>query len=64
MTSDTHTYCRAFSSGAVTSCFYDYGLSRLGFKRPTFRLRGQRSYPLHHRCGRYYWFGVLRGANG
>ena len=36
-------YCRAFSSGAVTACFYDLGLARLGFKHPTFRLRDQRS---------------------
>ena len=45
----TLTYCRAFSSGAVTSCFYDLGLSRLGFENPTFRLRGQRSNPVRHR---------------
>ena len=25
-TRDTHTYCRALSSGAVTICFYDLGL--------------------------------------
>ena len=48
----THTCCRAFSSGAVTTCFYDSGLSRLGFKHPTFRLRGQRSNPLRHRRGK------------
>ena len=30
-TRDTHTYCRVFSSGAVTACFYDLGPSRLGF---------------------------------
>ena len=24
--------CRAFGSGAVTTCFYDYGLSRPGFQ--------------------------------
>ena len=41
---DTHTYCRAFSSGAVTTL----GLSRLGFEHPTFNLRGQRSNPLRH----------------
>ena len=39
----TKTYCRAFSSGAVTTCFYDLGMSRLGFEHLTFRLRGQRS---------------------
>ena len=34
-----HTYCRAFSGVAVTTCFYDLGLLRLGFEHPTFRLR-------------------------
>ena len=29
---------RAFSSGAVTTYFYDLGLSRLGFQHTTFRL--------------------------
>ena len=35
---DTHTCCQTFvaDSGAVTTCFYDLGLSRLGFKHPTF----------------------------
>ena len=42
-TRDTHTFCRAFSSGAVTTCFYDLCLFRLGFEHPTFRLRGQHS---------------------
>ena len=28
-------------SGAVITCFYDLGLSRLGFEHPIFRLRGQ-----------------------
>ena len=37
---DTHTYYRAFSSGAVTTCFYDLGISQLGFEHPTFRLQG------------------------
>ena len=27
-TRDTHTCCRVFASGAVTTCFYDLGLSR------------------------------------
>ena len=45
---DTHTYCRALSSGAVTTCFYDLGLSHLGFEHPTFQLRGQRSNTLRH----------------
>ena len=41
-TCDTLTLCRAFGSWAVTACFYDLGLSRLGFEHPTFRLPGQR----------------------
>ena len=31
-TRDTHTYCRAFGSGAVSFSVFDLGLSRLGFK--------------------------------
>ena len=50
-TRDTHTYCRAFSSGAVTTYFYDLGLSRLGFQHPSFRLRGERFNPLRHHRG-------------
>ena len=42
----------SFSSGAVTTCFHDLGLSQLGFEHPTFRLRGQRFNPL--RQGRGY----------
>ena len=38
-TRDAFTYCRAFSSGTVPSCFYDLGLSRMRFEHPTFRLR-------------------------
>ena len=45
------TYCRAFGSGAVTACFYDWGLSRLKFEHPTFSLRGKLSNPLRHRRG-------------
>ena len=41
--------CRAFGSGAVTTCIYDLGLSRLGSKHQTFRMRGQRSNRLQHR---------------
>ena len=37
-----HTYCRAFSSGAVTTCIFDLGLSRLGFEHLTIRLQGER----------------------
>ena len=48
-TRDTHTYCGAFSSGAVTTCFYDLGLSWLGFEHITFRLQGERSRSLRHR---------------
>ena len=48
---DTRTYCQAFGSAAVTTCFYDPGLSRLGFELPTFRLRGERSNELRHCCG-------------
>ena len=32
-------------SRAVTTWFYNLGLSRLGFEHPTFRLRGERSSP-------------------
>ena len=35
---------------ADTTCFCDLGLSRLGFEHPTFRLLGDRSNPLRHRC--------------
>ena len=34
-TRDTHIYCRAFNSGAVTTYFFDLVLSRLGFQ-PSF----------------------------
>ena len=47
-TSDTLTYCRAFGSGVVTTCFYDLRPSWLGFDHPTFRLRSERSNPLRH----------------
>ena len=55
-----HTYCRAFGSGAVTTSFYDLGLSRLGFEYPIFRFRGERSSPLRHRRGRFIWIKVGR----
>ena len=45
-TSDTHNYCRVFGSGAITTCFYDSDLLRLGFEHPTFRLKGEHSRPL------------------
>ena len=50
-THDTQTNCQAFGRGAVTTCFYDLGLSRLGFEHPTFRLQSERSRPLRHRRG-------------
>ena len=34
----------------IDSC-YDLRLSRLGFEHSTFRLKGERSYPLRHRRG-------------
>ena len=43
--------CRAFGSGAVITCFYDSGLSWLGFEHPTFRLQGERFNRLRHRRG-------------
>ena len=67
MIRDTHTYYRAFSSGAVTTCFYDLGLSWLGIEHPTLRLRDQRSNRLRHRRGIYkimllyaiVWYAML-----
>ena len=44
MCRDTNNYFQAFSSGTVTTCFYDLGLSRLGFEHPTYRMRGERSH--------------------
>ena len=46
-----------FVSGTVTTCFYDLGLSWLGFQHPTIRLRGELSNPLHHRRAAcmYFW---------
>ena len=38
-----------FGSGAVTTYFYDWNLSRLGFEHLTFRLRDERSNPLRQR---------------
>ena len=34
-TYDTHTYCRTFGSGAVTTCFNNLDPSRLVFEHPT-----------------------------
>ena len=39
----TLTYCRAFGSGDVTTCFYELGLSRLGYEHPSFHWRDWRS---------------------
>ena len=39
-------FCRAFSSGAVTTFLYDFDLLRLGFEHPSFCLRIHRSNPL------------------
>ena len=47
-TRDTNTFCRSFSSGAVTTCFYNLGMSLLGFEHPTFRLQG-------HGCSFFYF---------
>ena len=47
-----HTYCRVFGTGAVSTCIYDLGLSRLEFEHPTFRMQAQRFNPRalrHHR---------------
>ena len=53
-TRDTHTYCQEFGSWAVTTWFYDLGLSRLGLPQHlTFRLRGERSNPLRNRHSAY-----------
>ena len=49
-THDTHSYCQAFGSREVTTCFYDFGLSRLGLEHPTFRLQGECSNSLRYRC--------------
>ena len=39
---------RAFGSGSVTTGSKALDLWRLGFEHPTFRLRDERSKPLHH----------------
>ena len=50
-THDAYICCRAFGSEAVNKCFNDLGLSRLGFKHPTFCMRGVRSNQLRLRGG-------------
>ena len=47
--SDTHTFCRAFSSGSVITCINHIGLSQLRFENPIFRIRGERSNRLRNR---------------
>ena len=45
---DNHTYCRAFGSGAVSTCFNDLGLLRPEFEHSTFRMQGERFNWLRH----------------
>ena len=47
----THTHIRTFGIGAVTTCFNDLGLLRLGFKHSLFCSRGELSNPLRNRLG-------------
>ena len=47
----THTCCRLFGSGAVTTCFYDLGLSGLELEHPTFRMRSERFINRMRHCG-------------
>ena len=58
-----NTYCQAFSSGAVTTCFTTSCLSWLEFVHPTFLLWGQCSNPLLLRrknlCGSRYQNGSI-----
>ena len=66
-TRDTHTVCRAFSSWALTSCcvttcFYDQGLSGLGFVHITFRMRGERFNRLRHSNGVYQATFIIRSS--
>ena len=42
-TPETRICCQAFNSGAITTCFNDFGLLRSGFKHPIFCLREKRS---------------------
>ena len=36
--------------GSVTSCFNELGMPRPGFEHPTYCMRDERGYQLHHRC--------------
>ena len=51
-TRDTHGYCQAIRSEAVTNCFYDLNLE---FELPTFRFQGERSILLRHRRSGNVW---------
>ena len=44
-----HICYLAFSSGAVTICYYDLGLLRLGIGQPIFRMQGEFSNKLFPR---------------
>ena len=55
---DTNTYCQAFDIAAVTTCFNDLSLSRLGFEHQTFRLQGERSNPQLHRRGTTFCINI------
>ena len=46
----THTYCRAYGSGAVTTCFYDSCLSLSGIV-PRYPACEANSPPVSHRSG-------------
>ena len=51
---DSHTYYWVFSSGPVTTWFYNFVLSRLGFEHATFCMRGEPTVPpmrLNYCCG-------------
>ena len=51
-TLNTHTFCQAYGSGTVTTCFNDLGMSSMGFEHPTrLHLWGECSNPLCLCCG-------------
>ena len=56
---NTHTYCRAFGSRPVTTCFYYLGLFRLGLEDTNFRLPDERSNRLRHRRGVYIYYSKI-----
>ena len=47
-TRDTNTYCRAFGSGAVITCFNDLGLSRPGIEPRSSACKAN-ALPIRHR---------------